>query len=75
MCVCVRVRACVSQAMFDFRGNGKAELNLKRGEVIFLLRRVNADWLEVRVERDSEREGGRGEKKRGRGREGGKEGK
>lgn len=41
------------QAMFDFRGNGKAELNLKRGEVIFLLRRVNADWLEVRAEAES----------------------
>ncbi|KAF0037053.1 hypothetical protein F2P81_009927 [Scophthalmus maximus] len=27
----------------------KAELNLKRGEVIFLLRRVNADWLEGTV--------------------------
>ncbi|XP_035492366.1 neutrophil cytosol factor 4 isoform X2 [Scophthalmus maximus] len=37
------------KAMFDFRGNGKAELNLKRGEVIFLLRRVNADWLEGTV--------------------------
>uniref|UniRef100_A0A7N6B6Y2 Neutrophil cytosol factor 4 n=1 Tax=Anabas testudineus TaxID=64144 RepID=A0A7N6B6Y2_ANATE len=36
-------------AMFDFRGNSKAELNLKRGEVIFLLRRVNADWLEGTV--------------------------
>ncbi|XP_018537946.1 neutrophil cytosol factor 4 isoform X2 [Lates calcarifer] len=35
-----------AEAIFDFRGNGKAELNLKRGEVIFLLRRVNADWLE-----------------------------
>lgn len=40
--------------MFDFRGNSKAELNLKKGEVIFLLRRVNADWLEVRTERESE---------------------
>ncbi|XP_076028225.1 neutrophil cytosol factor 4 isoform X2 [Genypterus blacodes] len=37
------------KAMFDFRGNGKLELNLKRGEVIFLLRRVNADWLEGTV--------------------------
>ncbi|XP_047193828.1 neutrophil cytosol factor 4 isoform X2 [Hippoglossus stenolepis] len=37
------------KAMFDFRGNDKAELNLKRGEVIFLLRRVNADWLEGTV--------------------------
>ncbi|XP_034543532.1 neutrophil cytosol factor 4 [Notolabrus celidotus] len=35
-----------AEVMFDFRGNGKAELNLKRGEVIFLLQRVNADWLE-----------------------------
>lgn len=48
--------------MFDFRGNGKAELNLKKGEVIFLLQRVNADWLEVRTER--ERESGRGERER-----------
>lgn len=38
-----------AEAMFDFRGNGKAELNLKRGEVIFLLRRVNAEWLEGTV--------------------------
>ncbi|RVE75874.1 hypothetical protein OJAV_G00003150 [Oryzias javanicus] len=38
-----------AEAMFDFRGNSKAELNLKRGEVIFLLRRVNADWLEGTV--------------------------
>lgn len=38
-----------AEVMFDFRGNGKAELNLKRGEVIFLLQRVNADWLEGTV--------------------------
>ncbi|CAB1416082.1 unnamed protein product [Pleuronectes platessa] len=38
-----------AEAMFDFRGNDKSELNLKRGEVIFLLRRVNADWLEGTV--------------------------
>ncbi|KAM9857533.1 neutrophil cytosol factor 4 [Aulostomus maculatus] len=38
-----------AEAMFDFRGSGKAELNLKRGELIFLLRRVNADWLEGTV--------------------------
>lgn len=51
--------------MFDFRGNGKAELNLKRGEVIFLLRRVNTDWLEVRTEIKSESGGGRrGEEER-----------
>ncbi len=41
--------------MFDFRGNSKTELNLKKGEVIFLLQRVNADWLEVRTERERER--------------------
>lgn len=52
--------------MFDFRGNGKAELNLKKGEVIFLLQRVNADWLEVRTERERERVG----EGRERGREG-----
>lgn len=61
-CVCLRV--CVSQAMFDFRGNSKAELNLKKGEVIFLLRRVNVDWLEVRTERERGREYERDERKR-----------
>lgn len=50
--------------MFDFRGNGQAELNLKRGEVIFLLRRVNADWLEVRKERETSRTGKGGRKER-----------
>nr|XP_046228980.1 neutrophil cytosol factor 4 [Scatophagus argus] len=38
-----------AEAMFDFRGNGKEELNLKKGEVIFLLQRVNVDWLEGTV--------------------------
>ncbi|XP_031144947.1 neutrophil cytosol factor 4 [Sander lucioperca] len=38
-----------AEAIFDFRGNGKAELKLKKGEVIFLLQRVNADWLEGTV--------------------------
>ncbi|XP_056157622.1 neutrophil cytosol factor 4 [Lampris incognitus] len=38
-----------AEAMFDFRGNDKLELSLKKGEVIFLLRRVNADWLEGTV--------------------------
>lgn len=58
--------------MFDFRGNGKEELNLKKGEVIFLLQRVNADWLEVRMEmrREEGREGDRG--REGGGRRGGK---
>ncbi|KAK5873338.1 hypothetical protein PBY51_018386 [Eleginops maclovinus] len=38
-----------AEVMFDFRGNGKAELDLKKGDVIFLLQRVNADWLEGTV--------------------------
>uniref|UniRef100_A0AAX7V7I7 Neutrophil cytosol factor 4 n=1 Tax=Astatotilapia calliptera TaxID=8154 RepID=A0AAX7V7I7_ASTCA len=44
-----RLRPNTRKAMFDFRGNSKAELNLKKGEVIFLLRRVNVDWLEGTV--------------------------
>ncbi|KAJ8263912.1 hypothetical protein GJAV_G00143000 [Gymnothorax javanicus] len=38
-----------AEAMFDFSASGKLELSLKTGEVIFLLRRVNADWLEGTV--------------------------
>ncbi|KAM4611760.1 neutrophil cytosol factor 4 [Polymixia lowei] len=38
-----------AEAMFDFSGSGKLELSLKTGEVIFLLSRVNADWLEGTV--------------------------
>lgn len=38
-----------SQALFDFTGNSKLELNFKAGDVIFLLSRVNKDWLEVRL--------------------------
>ncbi|XP_061626712.1 neutrophil cytosol factor 4 isoform X1 [Phyllopteryx taeniolatus] len=36
-------------AMFDFCSSSKAELNLKRGDLIFLLHRVNTDWLEGTV--------------------------
>uniref|UniRef100_A0A671TD46 Neutrophil cytosol factor 4-like n=1 Tax=Sinocyclocheilus anshuiensis TaxID=1608454 RepID=A0A671TD46_9TELE len=35
-----------AEAVFDFSGSGRLELSLKAGDVIFLLRRVNADWLE-----------------------------
>ncbi|XP_016379952.1 neutrophil cytosol factor 4-like [Sinocyclocheilus rhinocerous] len=35
--------------VFDFSGSGRLELSLKAGDVIFLLRRVNADWLEGTV--------------------------
>ncbi|XP_029102913.1 neutrophil cytosol factor 4 isoform X1 [Scleropages formosus] len=38
-----------AEAMFDFSGSGQLELSLRAGEVIFLLRRVNADWLEGTV--------------------------
>ncbi|XP_035376760.1 neutrophil cytosol factor 4 isoform X1 [Electrophorus electricus] len=38
-----------AEAVFDFRGNRSLELNLKAGDVIFLLRRINADWLEGTV--------------------------
>ncbi|KAJ8363251.1 hypothetical protein SKAU_G00120820 [Synaphobranchus kaupii] len=38
-----------AEAMFDFSGTGKLELSLRAGEVIFLLKRVNADWLEGTV--------------------------
>lgn len=37
------------QALFDFTGNSKLELNFKAGDVIFLLSRINKDWLEVRL--------------------------
>ncbi|KAF4097887.1 neutrophil cytosol factor 4 [Onychostoma macrolepis] len=38
-----------AEAVFDFSGSGRLELSLKAGDVIFLLRRVNADWLEGSV--------------------------
>ncbi|XP_076841168.1 neutrophil cytosol factor 4 [Brachyhypopomus gauderio] len=38
-----------AEAVFDFLGSGQLELNFKAGDVIFLLRRVNADWLEGTV--------------------------
>lgn len=38
-----------SQALFDFTGNSKLELNFKVGDVIFLLSRINKDWLEGTV--------------------------
>ncbi|XP_061685212.1 neutrophil cytosol factor 4 [Syngnathoides biaculeatus] len=38
-----------AEAMFDFCGSSKAELNLKKGDLIFLLHRVNVDWLEGMV--------------------------
>ncbi|XP_006636887.1 neutrophil cytosol factor 4 [Lepisosteus oculatus] len=39
-----------AEALFDFSGSGRVELSFRAGEVIFLLRRVNADWLEGTVQ-------------------------
>ncbi|KAK1146852.1 neutrophil cytosol factor 4 [Acipenser oxyrinchus oxyrinchus] len=44
--VCVCVLPC---RLFDFNGTGKLELSFRAGDVIFLLQRVNADWLEGTV--------------------------
>ncbi|XP_049627635.1 neutrophil cytosol factor 4 [Suncus etruscus] len=41
-----RLAAPRAEALFDFTGNSKLELNFKAGDVIFLLSRVNKDWLE-----------------------------
>uniref|UniRef100_A0A8C6T9M1 Neutrophil cytosol factor 4 n=1 Tax=Neogobius melanostomus TaxID=47308 RepID=A0A8C6T9M1_9GOBI len=38
-----------AEVLFDFRGSGTTELNLKKGQLVFLLRQVNADWLEGTV--------------------------
>ncbi|XP_034766822.1 neutrophil cytosol factor 4-like isoform X1 [Acipenser ruthenus] len=38
-----------AEALFDFNGTGKLELSFRAGDVIFLLQRVNADWLEGTV--------------------------
>ncbi|XP_071465613.1 neutrophil cytosol factor 4 isoform X3 [Marmota flaviventris] len=38
--------AHAQSALFDFTGNRKLELSFKAGDVIFLLSRVNKDWLE-----------------------------
>ncbi|KAI5627633.1 neutrophil cytosol factor 4 [Silurus asotus] len=56
------------KALFDFNGNGRLELSLKTGDVIFLLRKVNDDWLEIikpLPESDSDEEGGATKKKGG----------
>ncbi|XP_035758678.1 neutrophil cytosol factor 4-like isoform X1 [Egretta garzetta] len=33
-------------ALFDFSGTNKLELSFKKGDLIYLLSRVNKDWLE-----------------------------
>eukprot|EP00063_Salmo_salar_P063252 XP_014038087.1 PREDICTED: neutrophil cytosol factor 4-like [Salmo salar] len=56
-----------AEVVFDFSGSGRLELSMKAGEVIFLLRRVNTDWLEVscRREEEEEREGWMEEEREG----------
>uniref|UniRef100_A0A3Q2GYG2 Neutrophil cytosol factor 4 n=1 Tax=Equus caballus TaxID=9796 RepID=A0A3Q2GYG2_HORSE len=44
-----RMAAPRAEALFDFTGNSKLELNFKAGDVIFLLSRINKDWLEGTV--------------------------
>lgn len=44
-----RMEAPLAEALFDFTGNSKLELNFKAGDVIFLLSRINKDWLEGTV--------------------------
>ncbi|XP_012331783.2 neutrophil cytosol factor 4 isoform X1 [Aotus nancymaae] len=44
-----RLAAPRAEALFDFTGNSKLELNFKAGDVIFLLSRINKDWLEGTV--------------------------
>lgn len=41
-----RMEAPRAEALFDFAGNSKLELSFKAGDVIFLLSRINKDWLE-----------------------------
>ncbi|XP_019481061.1 PREDICTED: neutrophil cytosol factor 4 [Hipposideros armiger] len=44
-----RMAAPRAEALFDFTGNSKLELSFKAGDVIFLLSRINKDWLEGTV--------------------------
>ncbi|XP_004589597.2 neutrophil cytosol factor 4 isoform X2 [Ochotona princeps] len=44
-----RTEAPRAEALFDFTGNSKLELTFKTGDVIFLLSRINKDWLEGTV--------------------------
>ncbi|XP_036157058.1 neutrophil cytosol factor 4 [Myotis myotis] len=44
-----RLAAPRAEALFDFTGNSKLELNFKAGDVVFLLSRINKDWLEGTV--------------------------
>ncbi|KAG8436271.1 hypothetical protein GDO86_007394 [Hymenochirus boettgeri] len=38
-----------AEALFDFKGNAAMELNLKSGDLVYLLSQVNKEWLEGTV--------------------------
>ncbi|XP_015717808.1 neutrophil cytosol factor 4 [Coturnix japonica] len=44
-----RVATPRAEALFDFSGTSKLELSFKKGDLIYLLSRVNKDWLEGTV--------------------------
>ncbi|OXB77476.1 UNVERIFIED_CONTAM: hypothetical protein H355_015768 [Colinus virginianus] len=44
-----RVATPRAEALFDFSGTSKLELTFKKGDLIYLLSRVNKDWLEGTV--------------------------
>ncbi|XP_062990656.1 neutrophil cytosol factor 4 [Elgaria multicarinata webbii] len=44
-----RLAAARAEALFDFTGSNKLELSFKKGDLIYLLSRVNKDWFEGTV--------------------------
>ncbi|XP_053112310.1 neutrophil cytosol factor 4 [Hemicordylus capensis] len=44
-----RMAAARAEALFDFTGSTKLELSFKKGDLIYLLSKVNKDWLEGTV--------------------------
>ncbi|XP_075793835.1 neutrophil cytosol factor 4 isoform X2 [Pelodiscus sinensis] len=44
-----RLAAPRAEALFDFLGTSTLELNFKKGDLIYLLSRINKDWLEGTV--------------------------
>ncbi|XP_042322512.1 neutrophil cytosol factor 4 [Sceloporus undulatus] len=44
-----RMAAPRAEALFDFTGSSKLELSFKKGDLIYLLSRINKDWFEGTV--------------------------
>uniref|UniRef100_A0A8D0H504 Neutrophil cytosol factor 4 n=1 Tax=Sphenodon punctatus TaxID=8508 RepID=A0A8D0H504_SPHPU len=44
-----RMAASRAEALFDFTGSNKLELNFKKGDLVYLLSKINKDWLEGTV--------------------------